>query len=184
MPSALAMRYARALADVVTKPGSPVNAEAVVAEIGGFTRLLDEAPAIRTALESPAVAPPRKRAVVGRLAKQIGLSDVVRRFLFVVIDHRRTALLGEVSAAFESVMDERLGIARAEVASARPLDERQRQEIIAGLAKLTGRQARAQFRIDKDLIGGVTARVGSTVYDGSIRGQLEGLRQRLAGVES
>ncbi len=184
MPSALAFRYARALADVVTKPESGIDAQAVAAELAGFERLIEESADLRTALESPAVPPPKKRAVVARLAKELPVSDVVRRFLFVLVDHRRAALLHDVVEAFEAVMDERLGIARADVASARPLSEGQQQQVIAGLAKLTGKQARARFRIESGLIGGVMARVGSTVYDGSIRGQLDALRQRLAGVGS
>lgn len=184
MPSALAMRYARALADVVTKPGSRIDAQAAAVEMGSFERLLAESADLKIALESPAVPPPRKRAVAGRLAKDLEISDVVRRFLFVLIDHRRTALLHEIREGFESVIDERVGIARAEVVSARPLSAPQQQEIIAGLARLTGKQTRAQFRVQDDLIGGVMARIGSTVYDGSVRGQLEALKQRLAGVET
>jgi F-type H+-transporting ATPase subunit delta len=184
MLGALAMRYARALADVVTAPGSKIDARAASAELGAFERLLAESADLKTALESPAVPPPRKRAVAGRLAKDLALSDVIRRFLFVLIDRRRTALLHEIGEAFESVMDERLGIARAEVLSARPLSAPQQQEIVAGLARLTGKQTRAQFGVQDDLIGGVMARIGSTVYDGSVRGQLEALRQRLAGTGS
>lgn len=184
MPSALAMRYARALADVAMAPGSKGNAEGVIADLGTFERVLTESVDLKTALESPAVPPPRKRAVAGRLAKELQLSDTVRRFLFVLIDHRRTALLREVREAFESVMDERLGIVRADVMSARPLTEPQQQQILAGLARLTGKQTRAQFRVRDELIGGVMARIGSTVYDGSVRGQLEALKQRLAGVDT
>lgn len=184
MPGALAMRYARALADVVMEPGSGIDAQAAAAEMGSFERLLAESADLRIALESPAVPPPRKRAVAGRLAKDLGISDAVRRFLFVLIDHRRTALLNEIREGFESIVDERLGIARAEVVSARPLSAPQRQEIVAGLARLTGKQTRAQFSVQDGLIGGVLARIGSTVYDGSVRGQLEALKQRLAGVET
>jgi F-type H+-transporting ATPase subunit delta len=111
----------------------------------------------------------------------VGVSDLVRRFLIVVVDHRRVALLGDISEAFETVMDERLGVVRADVSSARDLTPAQRTEVIAELARITGKNARARFSIQEDLIGGVTARIGSTVYDGSVRGQLEVLRQQLAG---
>ncbi len=184
MPSALAFRYARALAEVITKPGSKTNEQAAMAELASFEQLMAASGALKTALQSPAVPPVRKRAVVTHLAKMLPVSDVVRRFLFVLIDHRRTGILHEISEAFEAVMDERLGIARAEVSSARPLTDRQQQEVIAGLARLTGKQARARFFVREDLIGGVTARIGSTVYDGSIRGHLDALKHKLAGVES
>jgi F-type H+-transporting ATPase subunit delta len=99
----------------------------------------------------------------------------------VLIDHRRPALLGGVREAFESVTDERLGVARVDVVSARELTLAQRGAIVAEVGRVTGRQARAQFSIREDLIGGVVARVGSTVFDGSVRGQLEALKHRLAG---
>ena len=127
--------------------------------------------------------PPRKRAVVNRLARMLPLSSVVRRFLLVVVDHRRTHLLADILEAFETVMDERLGVVRADVSSAHELTSGQRDELLAGLARITGKQARARFSIRPDLIGGVVARIGSTVYDGSVRGQLQALKHRLAGVE-
>lgn len=183
MPSALAFRYARALAEVVSRDGSANEAQAVTEQLGRFVEILAGSPELRTAIESPAVPPQRKRAVVARLTREV-VSDVVRRFLFVLIDHRRIALAGDIHQAFEQVMDERLGIARAEITSARPLSDAQQQEMVKGLARLTGRQARAKFCVEDRLIGGVVARIGSTVYDGSIRGQLDAIRQRLAGVES
>jgi F-type H+-transporting ATPase subunit delta len=183
MPGALALRYARALADVVTKPGSATGAQTVLAELTAFERLLVESADLKVALESPAVPPPRKRAVIAGLARALPISPVVERFLFVLIDHRRAALLHDIPEAFESVVDERLGIARADVLSARPLSEPQQQEVVAGIVRLTGKQARARFSVREDLIGGVVARIGSTVYDGSIRGRLDALEQRLAGVE-
>jgi F-type H+-transporting ATPase subunit delta len=183
MPSALAFRYARALAEVVAKTGSGNEAQAITDQLSRFEDMLAGSPALKTAIESPAVPPQRKHAVVARLTKEL-VSDLVRRFLFVLIDHRRIALAGDIREAFEQVMDERLGVARAEVVSARPLSEPQQQEMMAGLARLTGKQARARFRVEGRLIGGVVARIGSTVYDGSIRGQLDAIRLRLAGVES
>lgn len=181
MPHALSFRYARALAGVVT--GAQADAQAVADDLEIFERLLAESGDLRVALESPTIPPLRKRTVVVRLAKEAQISDVVRRFLFVLIDHRRMQSFHDIREAFQSVMDERLGVARAEVVSARPLTGAQQQEIIARLAWITGKQARARFKTDDGLIGGVMARIGSTVYDGSIRGQLDALKQRLAGVE-
>jgi F-type H+-transporting ATPase subunit delta len=177
MPNALAFRYARALADAA----SAAEVQAVTGDLLTFESTLEASPDLRTALQSPAVPPARKRAVVGRLAKALSLSSLARRFLMVLIDHRRMAIVGGVREAFEAVMDERLGVARVDVVSARELTPAQRSAIAAEVGRVTGKQARAQFSIREDLIGGVVARVGSTVFDGSVRGQLEALKRRLAG---
>lgn len=131
-------------------------------------------------LASPAVAPARKRAVVGRLADMLGLSQISRNFLYILIDKRRAAALPVILDSFESLLDERLGFSRAEITSAAELTEAQRASLTARLTQLTGRQVRLKFSIDPQLIGGVVARVGSTVYDGSVKGQLEALSKRLA----
>ena len=182
MPRALAFRYARALADLVLAPGSAAEPEAVAAELDLFQRTLEGSPDLKLVLESPTVPAARKRAVVGRLGDSLPLTSLMRRFLFVLIDHRRVPLLGDVREAFQAEIDERLGLVRASVASARPLGPEEREKILATLGRLTGREARAEFLVEHDLIGGVVARIGSTVYDGSIRGQLQGLKQRLVGV--
>jgi F-type H+-transporting ATPase subunit delta len=181
MPTALSFRYARALADVALSSGA--DPAAVMGELDGFAQALASSPEMKKVLQSPAVAPVRKRAVIVRLEKALAGSGLVRRFLLVLIDHRRIPLLEDIRAAFQAVIDERLGVVRAEVATARPLNERQRTEILDGLSRLTGKQARASFAVREELIGGAVARVGSTVYDGSVRGQLEAMRQKLAGVE-
>lgn len=181
MPGALAFRYGRALADLALPALDPA---AIAGELRLFGQALEESRDLQIALESPSVPPARKRAVITRLAGVLPFSDLVRRFLCVLIDHRRTALIGEVREAFEAVVDERLGIVRAEVVSAKPLAERERQEIVGTLTRLTRKEARARFRVEDGLIGGVVARIGSTVYDGSIRGQLQGLQQKMAGAGS
>lgn len=177
MPNALAFRYARALAGAA-ESADPLS---VMHDLEAFESVLASSRDLHTALQSPAVPPARKRAVVGRLAKALSLSDLARRFLMVLIDHRRTALLGGVREAFESVVDERLGVARVDVVSARELTAAQRSAVAAEVGRVTGKQARAQFSIREDLIGGVVARVGSTVFNGSVRCQLEALKRRLAG---
>ncbi len=177
MPSAVAFRYARVLADLA----GTARVDDIGAQLDTFASALRESADLRTAMESPAVPPGRKRAVVTRLAEMLPLSDLVRRFLFVVIDHRRTALLPDIREAYEQVTDDRLGVVRADVTSAMPLSEPQRAEVAARLSRLTGKQVRARFGLSPDLIGGIMARVGSTVYDGSVRGQLNSLKARMAG---
>ncbi len=180
MPAAVAFRYARALADLAGQ----ARVDDVAAELEAFVAVLGGSADLRNAIQSPAVPPPRKRAVIARMAEMLPLSALVRRFLYVVVDHRRAGLLAEICEAYEQVMDERQGISRAEVVSARELSRAEQSDLTASLAQLTGRQVRARFAVREDLIGGVIARIGSTVYDGSVRGQLEVLKERLAGVES
>ncbi|MBS1854661.1 MAG: ATP synthase F1 subunit delta [Acidobacteria bacterium] len=177
--SAVAMRYANALADVVTGAGM-AGAEAALAELRAFEAVLAGSAELHNALTSPAVPPSRKRAVVGRIADTLKLSRTARNFLFVLIDHRRIAALNEIIHSFETVSDERLGFARADVTSARPLSEGQRGAVIAQLERLSGKRIRARYSVDEALVGGVVASIGSTVYDGSVRGRLETLGRRLA----
>jgi F-type H+-transporting ATPase subunit delta len=178
--SAVATRYANALADVATAPGSAIRPQDILGELRSFESSLSASAELQNALISPAVPPARKRAVVGRIADAMKLSRVARNFLFVLIDKRRIAELQAVLNGFEVIVDERLGFARAEVASARELTDAQRSALNSRLERMTGKRVRMQFTVDPALIGGVVARIGSTVYDGSVRGQLESLGRRLA----
>jgi F-type H+-transporting ATPase subunit delta len=178
--SAVANRYANALADVVTAPSSGVQPQAVAGELQAFEATLRGSAALQNALISPAVPQARKRAVVGRIADSLNLSRVARNFLFVLIDHKRIAAMADVLHSFEIIVDERLGFARAEVSSARELTDPQRTAIGSQLERMTGKRIRMQYAVDPSLIGGVVARIGSTVYDGSVRGQLDTLGRKLA----
>ena len=177
--SAVATRYANALADVVTASDSPLRPEAAVAELRSFEAALHSSPELRNALISPAVPVNRKRTVVGRIADALGLSRISRNLLYVLIDHRRIASLSEVIHSFELIADARLGFAHAEVTSARELSELQRSAVSEQLERLTGKRLRMRYAVDQSLVGGVIARIGSTVYDGSVRGQLSSLGRRL-----
>jgi F-type H+-transporting ATPase subunit delta len=179
MVSVAATRYARALAEVVLAQGSGLQAISVADQLKRMEDLLAVSPDLRHVLNSPAVANAKKRAVIGKLAGSLGLDNKVRNFLYVVIDHHRMHQISEIREAFEAVMDRELGLVRAEVTSAQPLDEAQQTTVRSRLEKLTGKVIRATYGVDGSLIGGVLARVGSTVYDGSVRGQLDGLRRKL-----
>jgi F-type H+-transporting ATPase subunit delta len=179
MALAAASRYARALADLVLAPARALDPETVAGELVTFEQALAGSVGLHSVLLSPAVPPARKRAVVARLAGEAGLSRLVTNFLYVLIDHRRTAMLSEIRQAFRSIIDERMGAAEAQVAAARELTGDQRREVALRLGRLTGKKVRCQFAVDDSLIGGMLARIGSTVYDGSVRGQLEALRRRL-----
>ena len=181
--TAVATRYANALADVVTAGGSALSPRDAVSELRAFAAALDGSTELRNALVTPAVPVGRKRAVVGRIAQILKLSRISLNFLYVLIDHRRIAALSGIIDSFELIVDERLGFARADVSAARDMAEPQRAALTSELERLTGRRIRMRFAVDERLIGGVVARIGSTVYDGSVRGQLASLGRRL-GAES
>ncbi|HTT65674.1 MAG TPA: ATP synthase F1 subunit delta [Bryobacteraceae bacterium] len=178
--SALASRYASALVDVATAPKSPVDPHQLLMELRGFAEVLAGSAELRTALTSPSVPPARKRAVVGAIGATLGVSRLARNFLFVLTDHRRLTMLTEVLDAFDLLSDERLGLTRAAVTSARELVQTQRDAVAQGFERLTGKKVRMRFAVDRDLLGGLVVRIGSTVYDGSVRGQLRALGKRLA----
>ena len=176
---AIVTRYASALADVITGPKG-MDAAQASQQLRAFEALLAGSAVLRNVLASPAVAPARKRAVVRDLANRLGAAPTVRNFLLVLSDHRRLTALAQVVDSFEIQLDERLGFVRAELRTARELDERQKTALEEGLSRFTGKKVRARFVVEADLIGGVVAHLGSTLYDGSIRGQLNSLARRLA----
>ena len=182
--SAVAARYANALADVVSNPAptadSALPPQDAVKQLRAFEAVLAESHDLREVLHTPAITLSRKKAVVGRLADLLNLSRIARNFLLVLIGHRRITLLGEILQAFEIELDRRAGYVRADISSARALGDAQRAQIGAEIEKLTGKLIRTTWTVDETLIGGVVAKVGSTVYDGSVRGSLESLGRRLS----
>jgi F-type H+-transporting ATPase subunit delta len=179
MASAVSNRYASALVDVVLAPGSPLKPEDAVAQLSAVAQLISGSPELRTALLTPAIQTSRKRAVVGKLLAEIPVSGLIRNFVFILIDHRRINKIDEIRDAFDHHLDERRGVVRAEVTSAAALDEHRSAEMESALARLTGKRMRLRFAVNAELLGGVVARIGSTVYDGSVRGQLQQLRRTL-----
>jgi len=178
--SAVAKRYAEALADVVAAAGSKLRPEEAVQQLRAFDAALRASAELREALATPAVPSARKKAVIGRVAAVLGLAPVTRNFLFVLVDHRRIPLFSEIAQRFELVADERLGFARADVMAAQELSESQLAQLNAALERLTGKRIRMRTAVEDSLIGGVVAKIGSTVYDGSVRGRLEALERRLS----
>jgi F-type H+-transporting ATPase subunit delta len=179
MPQAVSIRYARALVDAVMAPKSELDPKQALAELRTFSAMVRDSAELRNVLLSPAVSNAKKRNVIGRFAASLPLARLIRNFLFVIVDRRRTDLLNDMADAFETALDERLGILRADVKSAAPLNDRQQSDLQQELSRVSGKQVRCDFSIDPELIGGVVARIGSTVYDGSVRSQLETMRERL-----
>lgn len=176
---AVASRYARALADIVLSGKSTLTAEEAVEQVRAFEELVESSDDLRNVLLSPSVPPARKRAVIKGIGERMEISRIIRNFLYVVIDHRRIPILPAIRRAFENYVDETLGIVRAEVAAALDLTEPQRGMITEKLSRLTGKRVESKFSVDPDLVGGIVARIGSTIYDGSVRGQLLALRRKL-----
>jgi F-type H+-transporting ATPase subunit delta len=179
MASAVANRYARALADLVLGPGSPLPAQEAVAQVKAVAQMIAGSWELRNALLTPAIQTSRKRAVMEKLLERIPVAPLIRNFVFVVIDHRRAGMMSEIGEAFDLIVDERLGYVRAEVTSAMPLDGRRQGNLETELSRLTGKRMRLRFDQDPELVGGLVARIGSTMYDGSIRGELQVLRRQL-----
>jgi F-type H+-transporting ATPase subunit delta len=179
MPHAISNRYAQALADAAFAPGAAVDPRQISTELHTFIETVRSVSELKNVLLSPAIATGRKRAVVDRLAASLPLSRLVRNFIFVLVDRRRADLLNEIAPAFDAAVDERLGLVRAEVSSAAPLSDAQMTELESALSQVAGRKVRCEYQVDPSLIGGVVARIGSTVYDGSVRSQLNAMRQTL-----
>ena len=178
--SALVNRYANALVDIVVSSSSGIDPALALNQLRSFEEAVKNSPDLNLILASPAVSSARKRQVIRRVADALGLERIIRNFLLVLSDHRRAHALSEMIEAFNVLVDERLGFLHAEVTSASELTAEQRDRLAAEIAHLAASQVRMRFTIDPYLIGGVTARVGSKVYDGSVRGQLAILKQRLA----
>ena len=176
MNDAVSSRYAAALADVALEQQT---ADRVKGDLEAFAEAFSSSGDLRNLLESPAVGHELKHKVIEELAQRMQLSPAVRNFAYVLVDHRRTEMLGEIQAAFQAELNARLGIAEAEVVSARELSAKERVQLTAALERRTGKRIEARFRRDESLVGGTIVRVGSTVYDGSVREQLTRLREQL-----
>ncbi len=182
MPSAVSSRYARALVDIVTGPAATEagkDPQAVAVQLAEFHTLLTENPEVRILFSTPAVAAAKKKAILAELAPRLELDALTKNFLNVLIDNDRMIFLREIAEAFDSLLHERLGVVVAEILTARPLEEAEQKQLARALHAKTGKQIRMNLSLDSNLIGGIVARIGSTIYDGSVRGQLERIRGEL-----
>jgi len=181
MPAAIANRYASALADVIAKPGAEVASADGLDQLRSFSRLLAQSPPLRKVLLSPAVKPAKKRALIRTLAARLGMSRPLLNFVMVVADHRRIGMLGEMTEALGGLLDDRAGVARIKVSTARPADAAQRQALVAKFSRVTGLLVSAEFKVDESLVAGAAVRHGSTIFDGSLRAQLRAMDRRIRG---
>src|SRR2546425_21332 len=135
--------------------------------------------AARRFLENPTIAGERRRRLLKEIFDALNLERRVANFIGILVDRDRLPILEEIIKAYQKLLDERLGIVRARVTSAYLLDHSEQQRLAARLEQATGKQIRMEVTVDPSLIGGVVAQVGSTIYDGSVRQQLEAFKTRL-----
>jgi F-type H+-transporting ATPase subunit delta len=176
LTGAVAARYAAALAGVALEQKS---ADRVKRDLGAFVEAFFSSADLRNLLESPAVSREAKQKVIETLGARMDLAPAVRNFVYLLVDHRRTEMLREIQQMFHVELNARLGIAEAEVTSARELSSGDRRRLTSALERRTGKKIEARFREDQSLVAGTVVRVGSTIYDGSVREQLNRLREQL-----
>jgi len=173
-----ANRYARALFDVAV--AETVDLQLLDGQLAAFVELFRQHPALEKVLLNPAVPAPRKRLAVAELVKSAEVSPVLAKLLVLLAERDRLVLLPDLLAAYRDRLLEHQHVVRAEVSTAWPLEPERINAIEQSLAQLTGRSVRLSTRVDPGLIGGLVARVGGTVYDGSVTTQLDRMKRRLS----
>lgn len=172
-----AIRYARALFDVAQKEA---DIQQVGRELSEFTRIVSSHDGLTKALANPAIPVQRKRAVMEQLLAKAGaLTPTLSKLLLLLAERDRLGLLPELAQAFEARLMEHAQVVRAELTSAVPLGAERVSALQQGLQRVTGRQVQIETRVDPTIIGGAIARIGSTVYDGSVTTQLHKVQERL-----
>ena len=176
--ASVASTYARAFADVVID--GRLDAKRAIGGLGRISVLFAESQDLRRVWENPAVPSDQKRKLLDAITRLEGIEPHVRNLVAVLIDHRRTPFLERITEQLEKELDARLGFAEAQVTSARELREGEKRALEAQIAIVTGKKVRAHFGLDSSLLGGAVVRVGSTIYDGSVKGQLERMKQAIS----
>lgn len=174
----VARRYASALADVVIARG---EANEVQEELIAWQKMISDNPALHEAFANPTVAYEQKGKVLNELIARTKVGQTTGNFLRILLKNQRLAELAQVNAKFAEVLDERAGLISAQVLSARPVAEATKALLERKLREVTGKKTRLKFETDESLLGGIVTRIGSTIYDGSVRNQLRELREELAG---
>lgn len=174
----IARRYSTALADAVLSGG---DAATVKSELSEWGKLFSENADLQSVFGNPSIAHENKVKVLDGLIAKAKPTKTTANFLKVLLQNGRLAEIGEINDRFASVLDERSGLVSAEIISARELPGTERGEFEKNLEKLTGKRVSVKYSVDQNLIGGVVTRIGSTVYDGSVKTKLENLKEQLIG---
>lgn len=174
----VARRYAAALADVALENG---EAREVQAELIDWDRMMQSSTDLQEVFRNPTIALDQKRAVLNRVIERARPRPTTMNFLKVLLQNQRLTELGEINKRFADVLDDRAGMVAAAVTTAKPVPDATQKQLIEKLTSLTNRKVRVDFETDPELLGGLVTRVGSTVYDGSIRNQLQQIKEKMAG---
>ena len=174
----VARRYASALADVAIERKEERE---VQVEINGWASIIESNPQLREVFVNPTVPYERKRKLLEELITRTKVRQTTAGFLQVLLKNQRLAQLKEIAEKFSGVLDERSGVVAANVITARAIPEASKNALRETLASATGKTVRLNFTTDEDIIGGIVTHIGSTVFDGSVRSQLERLAVELAG---
>ncbi len=174
----VARRYAVALADVVIKTN---EIDSVKSELKTWEQMINANSDLQTAFRNPAISHDNKEKVLENLIEKTQPTRTTANFLRVLLRNSRLTEIGEINEKFSSVLEERSGAVSAQITSARSLSENEKAEMQANLTKLTGKTVSLKFETDETLIGGVVTRLGSTVYDGSVKTQLVELKHQMIG---
>ena len=175
---AVARRYATALADVLMARG---EAHEVQEELAAWERMMQSNPQLQEVFSNPTIPYDQKQKVLATLITRTRVRPTTANFLQVLLQNQRLTELSEVNKRLAQVLDERSGIVSAQVTTARPVPESAQAALQTKLIQMTGKAVRLSFTTDEDLIGGLVTRIGSTIYDGSVRNQLQQVRERLTG---
>lgn len=170
--------YARAFSEAIL--AMRLDPAKTFKEAQALADLVGQSKELRDVWETPSIPAEQKRAVLDAIVKREGFSKAVRNFVAVLIDHRRTNFLGPIVKQLELELDRRLGFAEAEITSARDLSDSEKRTLEAKVETLTARKVRARYFRDASLLGGAVVKIGSTIYDGSVKGQLERIRETLS----
>jgi F-type H+-transporting ATPase subunit delta len=177
--AAVAGRYARAFAEVVA--GQKLDPGKTVQELNEVAALVDGSAELRNVFQNPSVDHKQKIGLLDAIIKKMNGSKMLRNFVAVLVDQRRIAQIGEIAEQFRQELDERMGIAQAQVKSARELSAKEKKDLEQQLAEATGKIIRATYAEEASLLGGAVVRVGSVIYDGSVRGQLQRIKEQITG---
>lgn len=175
-------RYARAFGQVVA--ATHLDANAAQQQLADFSATLDGSRELREVLMNPSIAQEQKVRILDAIASRMKMFPQVRNFIAVITEHQRLGDLSEILSEYEAVADEQSGVTEAEVISAHPLNEDDRSELEGEVARKAGGRVRTTYLQDPTLLGGVVVKIGSTVYDGSIKAQLRDLKKRLAEAQA
>jgi F-type H+-transporting ATPase subunit delta len=175
--AAFVSRYASAFLDVVT--AEKLDTVAIDRQIADFLATWDGSLELREFFVNPAVPAIQKVGILDKLNAKLGLRKELRNLLAVLIDNGRIGHVSEVVQLYRKLLQDQLGIQQAEIVTARELGEQERSALLADIGKLAGSRIEASFKLDATILGGTVVRIGSTVYDGSVRGRLDRLRETL-----